>query len=193
MKVIDFEINKFEHFVRNHFGQIIGSNQNVLIVAVAEGGIPVAELVRGIFIEQNSNPEILKIKAQRPSTKQKKSGKFSKTVLKTVFRFLPKFLLDKFRVWEHLYLSKNRIQERKIIQINELKSSQFDLVLIVDDAVDSGITMKKVIEFTREKLGNSPEIKTLAVVLTQKNPVYSPDFCMFQNVLIRFPWSLDGK
>ncbi|HLV23696.1 MAG TPA: hypothetical protein VKY36_02810, partial [Moheibacter sp.] len=79
MKVIDFEINKFEHFVRNHFGQIIGSNQNVLIVAVAEGGIPVAELVRGIFIEQNSNPEILKIKAQRPSTKQKKSGKFSKT------------------------------------------------------------------------------------------------------------------
>ena len=193
MKVIDFEINKFEDFVRNHFGQIVGSHQNVLIVAVAEGGIPVAEMVQQIFIEQNLNPEIFKIKVQRPSTKQKKSGKFRKEILQSVFKILPKFLLNKLRVLEHSYLSKNKIEEREIIQTDELKSTQFDLVLIVDDAVDSGITMKKVLEFMQGKLKNSPKIKTLAVAVTQKNPVFFPDFCMFRDVLIRFPWSLDGK
>lgn len=196
MKVLDFEINGFKNFLNENFPDLIQSNQRILILGIAEGGIPVAEIVYDFLKNENQNQVNLNfIKAQRPSTKRKKASLARENLLKFVFSILPKFVLDYLRVYEHKKLSKRNQSdlEREIISNSEIDFSFYDFVLVVDDAVDSGASMKKVVDFVNEKSQKTMVLKSLSVVVTQQNPLFLPDYFQFRDVLIRFPWSLDGK
>lgn len=64
-------------------------------------------------------------------------------------------------------------------------------VLIVDDAVDSGATLKAVVDKFKTVFPDK-EIKTAAITVTGKKVMYYPDFCVYNNgTLIRTPWSID--
>ncbi|MCD8339105.1 MAG: phosphoribosyltransferase [Burkholderiales bacterium] len=58
-------------------------------------------------------------------------------------------------------------------------------VLVVDDLVDSGLTMKKVIEHIRDKIPNVTEVK-LAVIWWKKTSIVIPDF--YVQYLADSPW-----
>jgi len=194
MRVLDFKKEEFEKFLNDELGKS-NSSQKILVLGIAEGGIPVAEMVYEFFKKETQNEVNLAfVKVQRPSTKQKKANPKREKILKSLFSVLPKFVLNYLRILEHKKL-KNRSEadlKREIHYASLIEFSNYDQVWIVDDAVDSGASMKAVVDDLSFKI-NKLRIKTLSVVVTQENPIFMPDLYLFQNVLIRFPWSLDGK
>ena len=85
----------------------------------------------------------------------------------------------------------NGNQDRELYLPENLQLDNYHKILIVDDAVDSGYTLKNVVD-KLEKNNSSAKIYSLAVVVTDKNAVKIPDYYLYSDVLIRFPWSLDG-
>lgn len=65
-------------------------------------------------------------------------------------------------------------------------------VLIVDDAVDSGATMHAVREAVRRACPEA-EVECAAIAVTTRRPLVVPDKYLYNNVLIRFPWSMDSR
>ena len=90
-------------------------------------------------------------------------------------------------------LSKRKVnigKARKVI-LPELRG--FRSILIVDDAVDSGKTLKTIVDEVRKKYLTA-EIKTAVITVTTKQPIILPDYYLFYNhTLIRFPWSADSR
>ncbi|SMC44196.1 phosphoribosyltransferase family protein [Moheibacter sediminis] len=196
MKVLDFKKDGFINFLNENFQELIEVNKKILVLGIADGGIPVAEIVYQFFKNKTQNEINLDfIKVQRPSTKQKKANPITEKSLKFVFSILPKFVLDYLRIFEHKKFSKRSQSdlEREIKLNSKINFSLYNLILVVDDAVDSGASMKTVVDFVKEKTENSVVVKAVSVVLTQQNPIFLPDYFWLRDVLIRFPWSLDGR
>jgi hypoxanthine-guanine phosphoribosyltransferase len=138
----------------------------------------------------------------RRSVTEKKDSKFIRFVLKS----LPYFVLNVLRNLEECFLQLffsreafvNENQHNLILQnfkdIRRSKISPEFPILIVDDAIDSGTTIKTVEEVLVKKLGIEKScIKILAIVKTRENSIIEPDAVKYRNVLIRFPWSKDFK
>lgn len=154
-----------------------------LIVGIANGGVRVAEKMFKTLPH-------CKILLQRPSTKVKN---------RRLFRYiavLPAKVLDLMRMGESLLLQ--RFHPKKNVRVNlsqELKSTiaKAHNILIVDDAVDSGVTLKAIVNAVRQAAPDSL-IKSAVITVTTKSPVIMPDFYIYNNrTLIRFPWSKDKK
>ena len=78
--------------------------------------------------------------------------------------------------------------------INRKRVSTEFPILIVDDAVDSGSTIRIIKEVLIKKVGIEKEcIKILVLVKTRENSAIEPDVVKYRNVLVRFPWSKDFK
>nr|WP_306490371.1 phosphoribosyltransferase family protein [Empedobacter falsenii] len=167
-------------------------NTSVLVIGIKEGGIPIAGLVKSILEKKTSTQlDFITIKCQRPSTKSKKKNSIVKYLLKNLFKILPQFFLNQVRIYEHKFLMNNKNQDREVHFPQNSDFNKYDKILVVDDAVDSGYTLKNVVE-KLEKNNSSAKIYSLAVVVTDKNAVKIPDYYLYSDVLIRFPWSLDG-
>lgn len=132
------------------------------------------------------------VTARRPSTKGKeKSG------VRRILRYLPVRLLDLMRIMEARFLSRHVNPHREVIadispEIIDAISHGDTSVLIVDDAVDSGYTLKAVTGKVTGLAGG--RVSTAAITSTTCEPVIMPDFVVFNDkVLVRFPWSMDAR
>lgn len=164
-----------------------------VIVAIAEGGIPIAELMFRDIPHYS-------VKMQRIGTPLKK--RFG-SVLKCA-RLLPTPLKDLLRMGESFVLS--RLKSRRGAGLSTLNTSElekelkkdgtnsrFKKILIVDDAVDSGVTMHAVTESIKQLMPSS-EVRCAVITQTTSKPMISPDFTVYDNLtLVRFPWSTDYK
>ena len=65
-------------------------------------------------------------------------------------------------------------------------------ILIIDDAIDTGKTMF-IVENSLRKLLPNTQIKTAVISWTIENSIVKPDYYLFKNCLVRFPWSKDYK
>ena len=65
-------------------------------------------------------------------------------------------------------------------------------VLVVDDAVDSGVTLDTVFRSLRETAPPDTEVRAAVVTVTLDRPLIEPDFTLYRGVLCRFPWSFDA-
>lgn len=76
-------------------------------------------------------------------------------------------------------------------KLQQLPANEQTKLLVVDDAVDSGITLAKVMSALGhvEKAGG--EVRSAALVVTSREPAWRPDYCLEERVLYRFPWSND--
>jgi hypoxanthine phosphoribosyltransferase len=61
-------------------------------------------------------------------------------------------------------------------------------VLVVDDAVDTGCTLKEVVDFLVARGVERSDIKTAAITQTSPDPSQVPDFVLSSG-LLTFPWS----
>lgn len=191
MKVIRFNQKQFEDFLEIHFNEILKKDDKCLIVGIEEGGMPLAEIALNNLKRNNVNVELIGVKCQRPSTKTKKKNKITKAIIKSVFKLTPEFILDALRNAEHRSLMKSETHtKREVVIPNELDFNQFNKILIIDDAVDSGHSLKNVIEKIKEK--TQTDVYSFCVVVTNVNACILPDFYLHSDLLIRFPWSLDG-
>lgn len=119
-----------------------------------------------------------------------------------VIKFLPAWLNKLLRVIEilcreALFVFRGRVAEKGNVSLVEgdvelLKNKNIKL-LVVDDSVDSGGTLKDVEDFVLS-INSSARIYTASLSQTFLNPVKSADFTLFEGrVLVRGPWALDSR
>jgi len=126
------------------------------------------------------------IALRRPSTDMK-GGLITK-----VLQRLPRKVADVLRVIEARMLEMRGARTIHYDGPMPEELSGANSVLVVDDAVDSGATMMAVLEAVR---GYCPGavVHTAAIVVTTANPMIKPDVTLYEDVLIRFPWSKDSR
>lgn len=193
MEVINFDEDCFKSFYKRIYDEISFFDE-ILVIGVASAGVPIQEGLADYLLSCDIKVEQATIKCSRPSTNIKKSNSFMSRTIKFFLSILPIFFLDMLRVLEHKFLSRRQLMNnrRELSWIKSPVKDNYNLVIIVDDAVDSGHSIKIVLDSVNTLL-NYEAILTAVIVETQKNPIFSPDVSMYKNVLIRFPWSLDAK
>ena len=71
--------------------------------------------------------------------------------------------------------------------------SKADRILIVDDAIDSGRTMKRVVDAIRSVAADK-KLAIAVITVTKPQPLVRADYKLYDGgVLVRFPWSKDFK
>ncbi len=170
------------------------SNGFDLMVGVRRGGEFFADALEQ-FLPEGYCRERLNVTLQRPSTR----GKGAR--LAAVLGNTPLWMLNSARRLEAWWLRmktrcNKRPDTRKMVVDNGVGFPDLPpeaRILLVDDAIDSGATIKVVCNNLREIYIN-PNIKIAVITVTTDSPLVEPDFCKYHNrTLVRFPWSIDYK
>ena len=154
-----------------------------IIIGIKNGGYKVAEIM---VSEAEHKPLFFGVSMQRTSTK-------NKSKIKNILRHLPYIITDNLRILENNLLFPRNKKPQATTEIPELQGYKNAKILIVDDAVDSGHTLKTVLENVRSSVDFSCVVRTAAITLTTDFSVIKPDYTLYQNVLCRFPWSFDFR
>ncbi len=154
-----------------------------MIVGIKTGGEYVANIVGVSF----PDAKIHLISLQRPMTTNKQR-------IKGLIKILPIWMLDIIRVLESLWSRFHRDESPRSIKLPEsVKALPTMNVLIVDDAVDSGVTLNTVVSELK-KVSPGIVVKSAVITVTTPQPVIMPDYYLYNDsTLIRFPWSMDMK
>ncbi|PAV25473.1 hypothetical protein CF392_10820 [Tamilnaduibacter salinus] len=163
------------------------------LVGIATGGAWMVDSLR----PDQSRYSIATVACKRPNTKHKNRGRH-------FMHALPRWLADLLRLFEawyqecaferRQYKGRDPISLRRQIKIeseSEAAIRKAERILILDDAIDTGETMHCVRLYLSE-LNPRVTLKTAVMTQTMKNPVAQPDFCLYRDALIRFPWSNDA-
>lgn len=164
------------------------------IIGIESGGLYVAEKIfEGV-------PH-LSIRLGRPSSGVKKS--VAGQLVSTLLRIMPRSVCDRLRIAEAKKLvarSRDKMKDPQsqraaireaAAKVSFTNATRYQRILIVDDAVDSGLTLAGVLTAVSKALPNA-EVRTAVITITTEDPVLRPDFTLYDNqTLIRFPWSID--
>jgi len=161
-----------------------------LIVGILEGGGHVVNEIAKTL--KSKNVAFIKLK--------RKTGSKEFILIGYLLKVLPYKFLNKLRFYE----SSRAKKSMNSLNLDELskQSLEFNLenidlekiktILIVDDAIDTGKTMFVVKNSLDSKIQNA-NIKTAVISWTLEDSIVKPDYHLYKNVLVRFPWSKDYK
>lgn len=195
MKVITLDESEFEKACDSLAIKIAETGNIAALIGIRTGGATVAKLVFSRLKKQCKNIEYYEVGASRYSTVAKKSHG-----IKRIFKYSPMFFLDWLRIVEH-YIVNLRMKLSDVVErsvrldsglVDYLAGLDGGRLLIIDDAIDSGATVKILIDEIN-LINTELVVKVAVLVVTQEKPLVLPDMCLYQNVLIRFPWSSDFK
>lgn len=190
MKVITLEENSFFEKCIELTSKL--DLQPDLIVGILNGG---GHIVDNIKSQSNFEPNIFQfVKVQRETTLK------NYAIIDFFLKSLPYSVLNVIRIFESFLvrksienLNKETLSLREIdfkFSLNTKKDIK--TILIIDDAIDTGKTMFTV-KNNLSKMFSGAEIKTAVIAWTIDTSIEKPDYYLFKNVLIRFPWSKDYK
>jgi hypoxanthine phosphoribosyltransferase len=163
------------------------------MVGIATGGSHVAhELVDHL----SARPTLTHVRLSRPGTELKKRLSAGQ-----LLRRLPTFITDHLR-WLEVASREQfvRVRRRHHAELPASLNDHPDLpaalagatrVLIVDDTVDSGNTLK-LAEALVAAAAPGAEIRTAVLTSTWKRPPVKPHYCLYHRTLVRFFWSFDA-
>lgn len=79
--------------------------------------------------------------------------------------------------------------------VSEIEAAQWRRIALIDDAVDSGRTLRVVRDELLCRLPARSELRTAVVTRTRAAGITAaqPDYALFNGVLCRFPWSFDYR
>jgi hypoxanthine phosphoribosyltransferase len=177
------------HLVENSFTPSV-------VVGIRTGGW----IVAGSMVRAASTPLlVLPLTSRRAAT----AAKSRLPLFRTLLAALPRPVLDVLRRLEHRWLIKPRVgrvpdQWADRTEADAIASAIEGMVeaphiLVVDDAIDSGVTLATVLGLLREVCPRGTEIRSAAVTQTLENPIVKPDYVLFHGTLCRFPWSFDAR
>ncbi len=164
-----------------------------LLVGVRTGGLVVAEgMARAV-----STP-VASLTCRRAAT----GAKARLPGLGRALSALPRPVADALRVAE-LRLSAGRRRARapgQAVDAGELAAIAARLrdepgaqrLLVVDDAVDSGVTLGTVMGALRGICPADVELRSAVITVTLDGALAEPDFALYRGVVCRFPWSFDA-
>lgn len=195
MKVKTLVGNEFDNACKELSNMIKKDYCPDLIIGVLTGGGFIGRQVYD-YLKKQSSIEYTEIKIQRSGTQKK-----SRSVVKKLMKMLPYFILDRLRIIESDILEykakKNNPKREGSISLNEdvvsLLRDGNKNVLLVDDAIDTGATLKLLKDYL---ITNYPKIdvRVAVITVTMREPMIKADYCIYNNrTLVRFPWSNDVK
>lgn len=188
MRVVDCRGEEFTARCHALSGMVGCSYTPDLIVGVLAGGAEVAAQVQRV---SQFDAALCLVGTARPSSELKR-----RIFLERLVGRMPTRVLDCLRIAEH------RVRERRFSSGTESARSVWipddatlamvgaKRILVVDDAVDTGRTMRAVVDEIRRV--SAAEIRTAAITVTFHSPLIDPDFALEHGVLMRFPWSMDA-
>ncbi len=122
-------------------------------------------------------------------------------ILKILFKLLPYIILDKLRNHESIKDRKS-IDSMNLVELANIKidfkisstsnNKLIKTILIIDDAIDTGRTVF-VVKSNLKKVFPEVEIKIAVISWTLEASIIAPDYYIYKNILVRFPWSKDYK
>lgn len=119
-------------------------------------------------------------------------GKFKKSI-SGIVKYLPLKLRDNLRIWEAKKLVKRRHHMDSTGIILPSLPDDVKKILLIDDAVDSGATLKAIIEKFKAEYPDA-DIRSAVITKTYPDAIYEPDYCIYNDsILIRTPWSIDMR
>lgn len=157
-----------------------------LVIGVPTGGKYV--LKRLLRNKKFRSIDTIMLGMQRASTKIKQHS-----LINLVIKSLPYFIADFLRKWESKSVEKKikYVDKREFFQIDQ-DLSKYSKILIIDDALDTGKTLNMIHESIL-KVNPTCEIRKAVISWTILKSIIQPDYYIFKNTLVRFPWSLDYK
>ena len=177
----------FDHTCGDLLNRVLEHYQPDLLVGIRTGGYVVAEAMAQAA--ENILP-VLPLTCRRASTT-------AKSRFRAILGGMPRPVLDRLRVLEHRILTARRktgapIQDINHEEVQVIAVWQARRVLVVDDAVDSGVTLAAVLARLREVCPPEVALRSAVITVTAKEPLIEPDFALYRGVLCRFPWSFDA-
>jgi hypoxanthine phosphoribosyltransferase len=121
-----------------------------------------------------------------------RSGTFLKSKMKTAFRTLPRTVTHLLREIEIKSNIHSLYKERKVNIIGQYPPQDRNL-LIVDDAVDTGYSIKEILDFLIGMGYKKERIKIAVLAMTRKNSARTADIFLFEKMKFAFPWSYDSR
>ncbi len=155
-----------------------------LIIGIATGGEFVASCMFADIPHRS-------IRRHRPSTADKEHA----GIVFRILRRSPRFISDMLRIVEAWLLALRKpsgtIEPVTPDEKTTAAIASARRVLVVDDATDSGATLKAVTDGIRAVPGER-EVRSAVVTVTTSSPIIMPDYTLHHDsTLIRFPWSKD--
>lgn len=182
MDYIELSLKKLEIESKILAENIEKDYQPDLIIFIAKGGYLI-----GKTISEYLNVPMIGITAER-------GGNNFKNLFSALLPYIPRCICKVLRKFEIKSNYHNLHSDRKIKLLdNNFEISKFRNILIVDDSVDTGMSMKKVINEIKLIIPHVI-IKTAAInVLTNSKKIIKIDFCNHKDVIMCTPMSKDSK
>jgi len=166
-----------------------------LLIGIRTGGLVVAEAMARTV---GQKPIVMPLTSRRGSTGAKARVKF----LPALLTMLPGRLVDGLRILEHRLLTpRRRAQGAQAQFVDPTEAAAIcdrlaglppgRVAVVVDDAVDSGVTLAAVLQVLRSGTP-SAEFRSAAITVTAEHPLAKPDYALIHGELCRFPWSFDA-
>lgn len=184
MKYIELSRKDIEEQCKDWAKEIQKSYQPDLIVYVAKAGYLIGREMKNVF-----NVPLVGISATR-------EGNDLKEVVGPFVSKLPNFVRNILISLELKSDTHSKNTERKIHYhegLEKMKPSNIQNILVVDDSVDTGHSMKQVVDAIHSLFGDV-EIKIAGLNVWDKSrSIIDSDFALYKNTVIKTPMSKDSK
>ncbi len=181
MNYVELSIKNVEDKCNELYENIKKEYDYDLVIFIARGSYIIGKCLADL-----NNAPLLEIYATR------KGGKLKK-LIKPLFRFVPKKILIKLRSKEMNSTFHEKNEDRRV-SFNEMiysKHTDARKILIVDDSIDSGNSIKLTKSAISDYFKNS-EVK-VAVFNVMSKATINADYNLYQDMMICGPWSNDSK
>lgn len=155
-----------------------------LIVYVAKAGFPIA-----IYMNEVLQCGIIGIDAKR-------KGNGIKSVLGAIVSYMPRFIRDILITIEIKSNVHKQDTERNICfheSVDRISRSNVKSILIVDDSVDTGNSIRAVVEAVKEVFPRADTKIYSLNVWEQSKALVSVDYMTYVDTVIRAPMSKDSR
>lgn len=184
MKYIELSRKDIEEQCKDWAKEIQKSYQPDLIVYVAKAGYLIGREMKDVF-----NVPLVGISATR-------EGNALKEVVGPIVSRMPNFVRNILISLELKSDTHSKNAERLIHfheGLEKMKSSNIQSILVVDDSVDTGHSMKQVVDAIHSLFGDV-EIKIAGLNVWDKSrSIIDSDFALYKNTVIKSPMSKDSK
>jgi hypoxanthine phosphoribosyltransferase len=195
--VVNLEGDAFHHACAKLMTLVETHWQPDVIVGIRSGGLHVAN---SMAQAAKTPVPVLAITCRRPTTRLKPMSNAARQLISK----LPRSILDWLRVIEHKVLTRapkapkpgtRRLDDAELAELEKWLASAgpSPSMLVVDDAVDTGVTLAVVMEALLKRAPSAATIRSAVVTLTTTQPVITPDYVLIRHKLCRFPWAMDAQ
>lgn len=121
-----------------------------------------------------------------------RSGGSTKSQLKIILRYLPRFVTHFLRRIE-MKSNIHGVKSERHISYEGNPPPKGKTILLVDDAIDTGHSVQKILNSLNSTGYETAEIKVAVLTTTGSDPVRKADITLFDQIICAYPWSYDSR